>query len=146
MGYTALDFIYAITDACNYSTWAQDKFKGSSPENSSPCESQNDNEHLLFSTSVPSEVSMVSMVSEVSWEAEHESGDGSLECEGRTYASKPYTPEQLITHVIYLKHGEIPVDRVYIEGMGIECIEMVSDVPGAFNVPELKDVLLTLMQ
>jgi hypothetical protein len=94
---------------------------------------------------------LVSLVSETSWEQEYDVGDSvgdTLQCEGRSYASKPYAPDCFITHVIYLKSGDIAVDVDAIENLGIQCVELpsVGEAPGHFLVPELKEALLKLMK
>jgi hypothetical protein len=165
--YTGMDFILAITDALNYSTWylktlliqrAQEKFKVSSPEESPPdvdplllipkvC-SSGDMKKVASSLSNGSYSDLISLVSDVSWEAEYDIDDlaGEALCEsGRTYASKPYSPDSFITHIIHLKNGEIPVDVEAIEMLGITCIEMGGSGE-VYGLDELKEVLLSLMK
>ncbi|KAJ3214630.1 hypothetical protein HK099_006774, partial [Clydaea vesicula] len=146
-GYTALDFILAITDALNYSCWAEEKLKSSSDDDtqSSPsCSSKysplrqshidlfDEKESFENNKSSSENFSQTSsiFVEDSPWDnlneefKKNENFENFESESGRTYVCFPYRPNRFITHLVYLDQGDIKVNVHRIEYLGITCIKI----------------------
>lgn len=97
-GYTATDYIYAITDALNYSCYAES----------------------IASSGIESDLAP----NERNWEEE----GTAMETEGRKYRCDPFSPNHYISHLFYLQNGDVKADIERIEEMGIKCVQVYSDL------------------
>ncbi|KAI8848571.1 hypothetical protein BC829DRAFT_213578 [Chytridium lagenaria] len=146
-GYSALDFILAITDALNYSCIAEN--------------SRKDAVRKVSTRDVMQDMAGATHVNSANegYKSDEDSDDpisspeADEEMEGagsRRYLIKPYPPRSFITHLVYPEDGEISVDVHRIEGMGITCIGVPPSradktVKGHFSVDELQQVLEPLI-
>ncbi|KAI8821117.1 uncharacterized protein EV422DRAFT_496084 [Fimicolochytrium jonesii] len=123
-GYTALDFVYAITDALNYSCMVEQK-RGTAHRPSLP--DIDGNSSLPFTRD----------------------RDGKPVDSGRTYLGSPHPPAAYITHLLYPEDGEVRIDVERVEALGIRCVRVrkaarsvgLGQGRGLYGVEELGEVL-----
>ncbi|KAI9340808.1 hypothetical protein DFJ73DRAFT_645529 [Zopfochytrium polystomum] len=162
-GYTALDFILAITDALNYSCLAED-FGVAAMRHISTREVSQDMDGAVHVTleergvvekangTSPKEAARVGRAGGMEGEASPGPSDDEMESsQGRGYLVRPFPPQAFITHLLYPEEGDIEVEKDIIEAMGIRCLQVPANsskgsAPGHYEVDELKSVLEPLIQ
>ncbi|KAI9203111.1 uncharacterized protein BJ171DRAFT_460569 [Polychytrium aggregatum] len=126
-GYTAMDFVLAITDALNYSFRAE-------KEQRAARQGQTDGTpRSTFRSAPPMETVQENLVK---LRAEMESRDG------RKYCTAPYPPSTYITHLVYLEDGSVPIDIEAITALGITCLKVQAGPESEYFDPECLRVVL----
>ncbi|KAJ3041233.1 hypothetical protein HDV00_009771 [Rhizophlyctis rosea] len=171
-GYTAIDFILAITDALNFSCLARQggvdairrvatrtviQDMESAVHVTDKWEDADGKSWQMSPTDVSASELPLSDVIEQPPQAppmgpEYVLDGAQWEMEsgaGRTYLVKPYPPSAYITHMCYPEDGEVEVDVGRVEGLGIRCVRVEKgvDLPrGFYGTDELRgkveDILL----
>ncbi|KAI8814174.1 hypothetical protein BJ742DRAFT_671741 [Cladochytrium replicatum] len=135
-GYTALDFILAITDALNYSCIAAGSTRGEQVDH------LNAIERLRRVYSEPGKIQRPPL------EHSEKSGEDRV----ADHQLLPHPPRAYITHLLFVEGGEIEADVPKIEAYGIRCVklrgtmgELQSAGQKLFDGEELRKVLEPLM-
>ncbi|KAI8822641.1 uncharacterized protein EV422DRAFT_494728 [Fimicolochytrium jonesii] len=147
--YTALDFIFAITDALNYSCIVDDR-RSRARRTSVPdiqgyinpfdrdkegkpvgLEWWVDDHHSLEPQSMtpPDRRSTPTQNENAAYPIRHatppaDEMDILTSTMGRTYLGSPYQPGAFMTHMLYPEDGSIPVEVDRIEALGIRCVRV----------------------
>ncbi|KAJ3002774.1 hypothetical protein HKX48_002117 [Thoreauomyces humboldtii] len=160
MGYEALDFILAITDALNYSCMIDERRSTLSGDETLRSPSS-------IARAIASDIDGRVHAGDRDgdgrptglewWLGDHPatsatsstsrpgttSGSGMKACRtlesknGRTYLGSPYEPRAYITHMLYPEEGAVMVDVDAIEALGIRCVR-VRAAPGSGSDPAQK--------
>lgn len=118
--FSALDFLYAICDALNYSWKVTNQTRGSVNSVS---------DRGMFGGGFTSEFPI-----------------GEIEgCGGRRYNVQPHSPDIYITHLVYMKEGDVVVDVDRIRSMGIKCVCVDNSVHGIYDVDLLEAALKNVL-
>ncbi|KAJ3101546.1 hypothetical protein HDU97_001295 [Phlyctochytrium planicorne] len=143
-GYTAMDFVLAITDALNYSCIAESSRKDAVRKVTTRDVIQ-DMDHAVHIRSRESSFDRRGFGTE-SISDMYESEEVMESSKGRTYHVQPFPPRAFITHMLYPADGLIPPDVNRIERLGITCIRVPTSTTektpkGHYGVEELQAVL-----
>lgn len=156
-GYSAMDFILAITDALNYSCLAEQRRKAAEGR---PVWTQTIMEEMECDVLKPEERDLAGRSPGLGWLAGSTGNGGdlgpsgptaglvqTLESDtGKTYLASPNLPGAYITHMLYPDDGLVKVNVEKIEAWGIRCVRVKASQGegagrGLYGVDELKEVM-----
>ncbi|KAJ3195168.1 hypothetical protein HK101_000945 [Irineochytrium annulatum] len=133
-GYTAVDFVLAITDALNYSCMAERSQSDAVRRVTTRDVSQDMDDAVHVPRNEDSSSSSTdayddggsssagAVAPSRSGGGGEQEGDEEMDSgTGNKYLVRPYPPKAFLTHLVYPEDGEIPVDVAAIEAFGISC-------------------------